>query len=108
MAKLPISKIRVRSRYRKNLGDIESLAASIKELGLLHPIVVRPEGRMLLSGSVNFIIWIDIRDPDCQPRIRLFPNLGVPIRLPAVESKGITTLKPKAYCGAAAISCLPG
>ena len=42
MAKLPITGIKVRSRYRKNLGDIASLAASIKELGLLHPIVVRP------------------------------------------------------------------
>ena len=47
MAKLPISKIRVRSRYRKNLGDIASLAANIKELGLLHPIVVRPGGRLI-------------------------------------------------------------
>jgi hypothetical protein len=41
------SQIRVRNRYRKNLGDIESLAASIKELGLLHPIVVRPDGRLI-------------------------------------------------------------
>jgi N6-adenosine-specific RNA methylase IME4 len=47
MAKLPISKVRVRSRYRKNLGDIASLAANIKELGLLHPIVVRPGGRLI-------------------------------------------------------------
>jgi len=47
MAKLPMSKIRVRGRYRKNLGDIESLAASIKGLGLLHPIVVRPDGRLI-------------------------------------------------------------
>ena len=35
MAKLAISKIRVRNRYRKFLGDTESLASSIKELGLL-------------------------------------------------------------------------
>jgi ParB family transcriptional regulator, chromosome partitioning protein len=47
MTKLPITKIRVRNRYRKKLGDIESLAASIKELGLLHPIVVRPDGRLI-------------------------------------------------------------
>jgi ParB/RepB/Spo0J family partition protein len=47
MTKLPIRKIRVRSRYRKALGDIESLAASIKELGLLHLIVVRPDGRLI-------------------------------------------------------------
>lgn len=47
MAKLPINKIKVRNRYRKNLGDIGPLAADIKELGLLHPIVVRPGGRLI-------------------------------------------------------------
>ena len=47
MGKLPINKIRVRNRYRKNLGDIGPLAASIKELGLLHPIVIRPDGRLI-------------------------------------------------------------
>jgi ParB family chromosome partitioning protein len=47
MALVSIRKITVRNRYRKTLGDIESLAASIKELGLLHPIVVRPDGRLI-------------------------------------------------------------
>jgi ParB/RepB/Spo0J family partition protein len=47
MTKLSIRKIKVRNRYRKSLGDIESLAANIKELGLLHPIVVRPDGRLI-------------------------------------------------------------
>ena len=51
MAKLSITEIKVRHRYRKNLGDIESLAASIKELGLLHPIVVRPDGRLDCRGK---------------------------------------------------------
>jgi hypothetical protein len=47
MRKLAINKIRVRGRFRKNLGDINSLAASIEEVGLLHPIVVRPDGRLI-------------------------------------------------------------
>jgi N6-adenosine-specific RNA methylase IME4 len=47
MRKLAINKIKVRGRFRKNLGDIHSLAASIEELGLLHPIVVRPDGRLI-------------------------------------------------------------
>jgi ParB family transcriptional regulator, chromosome partitioning protein len=47
VSKLPISKIKVRNRYRKSLGDIDTLAASIKEVGLLHPIVVRPDGRLI-------------------------------------------------------------
>ena len=47
MTKLSIRKIKVRNRYRNSLGDIKSLAANIKELGLLHPIVVRPDGRLI-------------------------------------------------------------
>ncbi len=47
MPTLPISRIKVRSRFRKSLGDIQSLAASIKDVGLLHPIVVRRDGRLI-------------------------------------------------------------
>jgi hypothetical protein len=47
MPKLAINKIEVRNRFRKSLGDIQSLATSIKEVGLLHPIVVRPDGRLI-------------------------------------------------------------
>jgi N6-adenosine-specific RNA methylase IME4 len=37
---IPISKIKIGSRLRKDLGDIKSLADSIQEVGLLHPIVI--------------------------------------------------------------------
>jgi N6-adenosine-specific RNA methylase IME4 len=47
MPKLAINKIKVRNRFRKSLGDIDSLARSIDEVGLLHPIVVRPDGRLI-------------------------------------------------------------
>jgi N6-adenosine-specific RNA methylase IME4 len=47
MQKLDIKGIRIRNRFRKNLGDIDSLAESIKAVGLLHPIVVRPDGRLI-------------------------------------------------------------
>ena len=47
---LPISKIKVSSRYRKDLGDLAGLAASVKELGLLHPVVVRSD-RRLIAGE---------------------------------------------------------
>lgn len=36
----PVDQIHVPDRIRRDLGDIESLAKSIEELGLLHPIVV--------------------------------------------------------------------
>jgi ParB family chromosome partitioning protein len=46
---MPISKIRVGERIRKDMGDIDALAASIEALGLLQPIVVSPDGRLILG-----------------------------------------------------------
>lgn len=40
MPRLKISDIKVGSRFRKDFGDIESLATSISSKGLLHPIIV--------------------------------------------------------------------
>lgn len=42
-----IDKIVAVDRHRVALGDIEQLAASIKEVGLLHPIVITPSGRLV-------------------------------------------------------------
>jgi ParB/RepB/Spo0J family partition protein len=42
-----IEEIQVGFRYRKELGDLRSLADSISEVGLLHPVVVTPEGRLI-------------------------------------------------------------
>jgi hypothetical protein len=35
--------IQVGFRYRKDLGDLRTLADSIAEVGLLHPVVVTPK-----------------------------------------------------------------
>src|SRR5712691_10088871 len=42
-----IDQIQVGYRYRKDLGDLRALAQSIEEVGLLHPVVVTPEGRLI-------------------------------------------------------------
>ena len=42
--KIEISKIKIESRLRKDPGDIEELAQSIKEYGLLSPIIIRKIG----------------------------------------------------------------
>ena len=42
-ATLPLGAIRVGKRFRQHMGDIDALAASIAEHGLLHAIVVTPE-----------------------------------------------------------------
>jgi N6-adenosine-specific RNA methylase IME4 len=44
---LPISRIVVGERHRRHLGDIDRLAASIAELGLLQPIAVLPAGTLV-------------------------------------------------------------
>jgi len=44
-----IDAIRIGERARKDMGDIDGLARSIAEVGLLHPVVVRPDG-LLIAG----------------------------------------------------------
>ena len=46
---MPVDAIRVGARHRKDMGDLEGLAASIAER-LLHPVVVRPDG-LLIAGE---------------------------------------------------------
>ncbi len=42
-----IDGIVVGKRHRRDLGDIASLAQSIDAHGLLHPVVVTPDGRLI-------------------------------------------------------------
>lgn len=63
----PISAIVIRDRSRKTLRNIESLARSINERGLLHPVVVRSvDGRwVLVAGqrrieAARSLGWTDI------------------------------------------------
>ncbi len=44
--KRAISDIRVGDRYRKSLGDLSDLIASIEDVGLLHPIVITEHGQL--------------------------------------------------------------
>lgn len=45
-----IAAIKVGKRHRRDLGDIDLLAASMANIGLLHPIVVTPDG-LLICGE---------------------------------------------------------
>jgi N6-adenosine-specific RNA methylase IME4 len=42
-----IDEIIIGERHRRDMGDLDRLAASIAELGLLHPIVIRPDNRLI-------------------------------------------------------------
>jgi len=46
----PISSIVVGRRHRRELGDVDSLARSIEAVGLLHPVVVKPDGKLVAGG----------------------------------------------------------
>jgi N6-adenosine-specific RNA methylase IME4 len=63
---IDISAIRVGQRHRKDMGDIGALARNIADVGLLHPVVVTPDMR-LVAG---------------ERRLRAFQRLGR-ARIPA-------------------------
>jgi ParB-like chromosome segregation protein Spo0J len=44
---LPIHRIQVGPRHRRDLGDVDALAASIRDLSLLQPVVVTPAGELV-------------------------------------------------------------
>ncbi|MGB6351780.1 MAG: MT-A70 family methyltransferase [Pseudolabrys sp.] len=47
---IAIARIKLGHRHRRDLGDIAALAANIKEIGLLHPVVIRRDGT-LIAGA---------------------------------------------------------
>jgi hypothetical protein len=61
----PISDIKIgKDRIRRDSGDIQSLAESIEDIGLLSPIIVNPDG-LLLTGerrlrAVMLLGWKEI------------------------------------------------
>lgn len=50
MKVIPLAQIVVGERFREDLGDIEELAASIKEKGLIQPVSVNTDFKLLAGG----------------------------------------------------------
>ncbi len=50
MKTLPVDSIQIGERFRKNLGDLAPLMASISDIGLLHPVVVNRD-HVLIAGE---------------------------------------------------------
>jgi len=44
---IDVNQIEVGERFRRDLGDVKGLAESIREVGLLHPIVVTPDLKLV-------------------------------------------------------------
>jgi len=61
---MQIDQIQIGFRYRKDLGDLRSLADSISEVGLLHPVVVTPQGRLIAGQrrleACRLLGWDDV------------------------------------------------
>src|SRR5438105_3868069 len=59
-----LDQITIGFRYRKELGDLRTLADSIAEVGLLHPVVVTPEGRLIAGQrrleACRLLGWQDV------------------------------------------------
>src|SRR6478609_9222110 len=74
-----IDSITVGSRHRVDLGDVDTLAASIQRQGLLQPITVTPEG-VLICGARRLaaLRWLGVR------KINVWVRAGVTDRLAQV------------------------
>src|ERR1700686_5445030 len=59
-----IDQIQVGFRYRKDLGDLRTLYQSIGDVGLLHPVVVTPEGRLIAGQrrleACRWLNWTEV------------------------------------------------
>ena len=64
MSLLPVSDIDTGERYRKDMGDLPALAASIEAVGLLHPIVVmgKPDGGHPMTALRSLLAAFEDRD----------------------------------------------
>jgi ParB-like chromosome segregation protein Spo0J len=62
---VPIATIQVGERYRKHMGDLQALAASIDKEGLLHPLVINQDNRLIagerrLRACRDILGWQEI------------------------------------------------
>lgn len=73
ITELDISEIDMQERYRADYGDISLLADNIKSIGLLHPVVVNNDKKLICGGR----------------RIKAFQHLGldkIPARIVDIDS----------------------
>ncbi len=59
-----IAKVKIGPRFRRDLGSVESLAASIREVGLLHPVVLTKDGQLIAGKrrieAAKLLEWTEI------------------------------------------------
>ena len=61
---VPITDVIVGNRHRHDLGNIADLAHSIEELGLIHPVVVRPDSTLIIGvrrlAACRYLGWEEV------------------------------------------------
>jgi N6-adenosine-specific RNA methylase IME4 len=70
-----ISDIKIGKRHRTDLGDIPALAASIEAVGLLHPVVLLPDNKLVVGAR----------------RVAAFKHMGRDT-IPAIVAKNLSEL----------------
>ena len=76
--RIPVDRITVKQRVRGDMGDLETLTNSIREYGLINPILVDPQYQLIAGErrlrAVQSLGWpeIDVRILDGVSRIALF------------------------------------
>jgi ParB family chromosome partitioning protein len=75
---IPVGEIIVSDRYRKDLGDLEPLKDSIAAIGILHPVVVDGDCRLLVGGR----------------RLEACKQLGM-MTIPAVTAASLSDLRQR-------------
>ncbi len=62
---MPIDSIKIGPRHRRDLGDLQALADSIKHVGLLHPIVITSDGWLIAGqrrlAACRLLGWSTVR-----------------------------------------------
>lgn len=72
----PIDSIRVGYRWRRDLGDLEELTASVRELGLLQPITVSPDGTLICGAR-----RLEVARRMGMKRVNVWVRAGISTRL---------------------------
>jgi hypothetical protein len=61
---MPIDNIKIGKRHRKNLGNLDGLADSMGDIGLLHPVVVRSDDTLIAGArrlaAARKLDWVEI------------------------------------------------
>lgn len=64
MTTLPLDAIKLGERHRTDMGDVDRLALSIQQLGLLHPVVVTASHLLIAGGrrlaAVRRLGWTEV------------------------------------------------